>query len=302
MRIILVPTLSVICVLAAFAGCKKDRTEPAAFRVNAVIGQVGINTPENNARIGALLRPGDRIITGSASMAILHMPERSGIKIYENTEFLITEARVNESGAATDARFDLDSGSAFFAIEKLAKSRTVTVNSPTAVASVRGTSFKVEVSGAGNGKKSSRTGVSVVDGTVEVAAKNAPGETRSVTEGRTVVMSGDRVAEDTKKITAGELRALKTQETEIKTSLGQPEGKKAEEVKEEKTAPQAAPPVLKSEKAIREYYHKLEEVNLDDGSVLIGAVIYQDTRVARIHTTAVVVQVPTGSIVTIRIR
>ena len=74
MRIILVPTLSVICVLAAFAGCKKDRTEPAAFRVNAVIGQVGINTPENNARIGALLRPGDRIITGSASMAILHMP------------------------------------------------------------------------------------------------------------------------------------------------------------------------------------------------------------------------------------
>lgn len=305
MRTITITVLIALLALAPGTGCKKERNKAAAFRVNAVVGQVSINVPGNDARIGALLRPGDRIITGSASMAILHMPERSGIKIYENTDFLITAARVDESGAASDARFDLDRGSAFLAIEKLARNRSITVNTPTAVASVRGTAFKVEVGMAGDGKTGSSTGVSVVNGTVEVAAKNAPGETRSVTEGRNVVMAGDRVVKDTKELAAGELRELKAQESEIGTSLDQPQDKKAKEVKEvreEKAEPQAAPPLLKSEQAIREYYHKLEEVNLDDGSILIGAVIYQDTRVARIHTTAGVVQVPTGSIVTIRIR
>ena len=302
MRTALVSALAGILALAYFAGCKKERKENAAFRVQAVVGQVSINVQGNDARIGALLRPGDRIITGNASMAILHMPGSTGIKVYENTDFLVTEARVDESGAATDARFDLDRGSAFLAIEKLAKSRTVTVNSPTAVASVRGTAFRVEVSGAGDGMKGPATGVSVLNGTVEVAARKAPGETRSVTEGRKVVMAGDGIVEDTKKIGAGELKELKAQESEIEASLKQPQEKRAEEIKEETVAPQAAQPVLKSEQAIREYYHKLEEVNLDDGSILIGAVIYQDTRIARIHTTAGVVQVPTGSIVTIRIR
>ncbi len=301
MRTITITVLIAILALAPGTGCKKERNKAAAFRVNAVVGQVSINAQGNDARIGTLLRPGDRIITGSASMAILHMPERSGIKIYENTDFLITAARVDENGAASDARFDLDRGSAFLAIEKLARTRSITVNTPTAVASVRGTAFKVEVGTAGDGKTGPSTGVSVVNGTVEVAAKNAPGETRSVTEGRTVVMAGDRVIKDTNAITAGELRELKAQESEIGTSLEQPQDKKEKEVREEKAEPQAAP-VLKSEQAIREYYHKLEEVNLDDGSILIGAVLYQDTRVARIHTTAGVVQVPTGSIVTIRIR
>jgi hypothetical protein len=301
MRTITISVLIAILALAPGTGCKKERNKAAAFRVNAVVGQVSINVPGNDARIGALLRPGDRIITGSASMAILHMPERSGIKIYENTDFLITAARIDESGPASDARFDLDRGSAFLAIEKLARNRSITVNTPTAVASVRGTAFKVEVGMAGDGKTGLLTGVSVVNGTVEVAAKNAPGETRSVTEGRTVVMAGDRIVTDTKELAAGELRELKAQESEIGMSLEQPQDKKAKEVREEKAAQQAAP-VLKSEQAIREYYHKLEEVNLDDGSILIGAVIYQDTRVARIHTTAGVVQVPTRSIVTIRIR
>lgn len=299
MRTILVSTLAAVLALTPFAGCKKSREAQATFRITAVVGQVSINSPGNDARIGAPLRPGDRVITGSASMAILSMPERSGIKIYENTDFLVTDAKSDESGAATDARFDMDRGSSFFTIEKLARARTVQVSTPTAVASVRGTAFKVE---ARNGGKAAETGVSVINGTVEVAAKNAPGETRSVAEGSKVVMAGEGVIRDTKKIPAGELAELKAQESEIETALGQPQEKKPEEIGEEKAAQQAAPPVLKSEQAIREFYHKLEEVNLDDGSTLIGAVIYQDSRVARIHTTAGIVQVPTRSIVNIRIR
>ena len=301
MRSVLVSSLAAILVLAPCAGCKKEKRETGAIRINAVVGSVSINAAGNAARVGALLSPGDRIMTGNDSMAIIQVPERSGIKVYENTDFLIAEAAIDSDGVATDARFDIGGGRVFLAIEKLAKSRTVTVTSPTAVASVRGTSFMVEVGGAGDARKDGATGVSVVNGTVEVAAKDAPKVTRSVTGGSRVVMAGNRVAEDTKQIAPGDLRELKAQEGEIESSLKGEREKKAGETKME-AASQPAPPVLKSEEAIKEYYHKLEEVSLDDGSTLVGAVIYQDTRIARIHTTAGVVQVPTGSIITIRIR
>lgn len=301
MRTTLISSLAAILMLAPFAGCKKDKQEAGIIRVQAVVGNVSINVQGNDARVGALLCPGDRIITGNDSMAIIQIPERSGIKIYENTDFRITAAHIGADGGVMDARFDLGGGRVFLSIEKLAKSRTIAVTTPTAVASVRGTSFMVAVGSAEDGQKEVTTGVSVVDGTVEVTAKNAPKETRTVTEGSAVVMAGNRVAEDTKNIAAGELKELKAQQSEIETSMkGEPDTK-AKKVKNE-TAAQSAPPVLKSEQAIKEYYHKLEEVNLDDGSTLVGAVIYQDSRIARIHTTAGVVQIPTGSIVNIRMR
>jgi hypothetical protein len=301
MRTALVSSLVAILVLVPCAGCKKEKQEAGVIRVNAVVGSVCINARGNDARVGALLAPGDRIITGTNSMVIIQIPERSGIKIYENTDFLIAAAEIDKDGTATDARFNLDGGRAFLTIEKLAKSRTITVTSPTAVASVRGTSFMVAVNGASDGKKEATTGVSVVDGTVVVTAKNAPKETRAVMKGSMVVMAGSRIAEETKKISAADLRDLEAQESEINRSVKREPDAGAEEAIKEKAA-QSAPPVLKSEQAIKEYYHKLEEVNLDDGSTLVGAVIYQDSRIARIHTTAGVVQVPTGSIVNIRIR
>jgi hypothetical protein len=301
MRNALVSSLAAILIIAHCAGCKKEKQETGVIRVNAVVGSVCINVRGNEARVGALLAPGDRILTGSNSMAIIQVPERSGIKVYENTDFLITAVAIDSDGAATDARFGLGGGRVFLSIEKLARTRTVTVTTPTAVASVRGTSFMIESSGEGNGRKEATTGVSVVNGTVEITAKDAPDEKRAVTEGSRVVMAGSRVAEDTKKIAAANLAELKEEQGELEASLkGEPEKKAREAGKE--TATPSAPPALKSEQAIKEYYHKLEEVNLDDGSTLIGAVIYQDTRIARIHTTAGVVQVPTGSIVTIRIR
>jgi hypothetical protein len=301
MRTALITSLAAILVLAPCAGCKKEKQEAGIIRLNAVVGNVIINVRGNDARVGALLGPGDRIITGNDSMAIIQIPERSGIKIYENTDFLISAAEIDKDGVATDARFDLGGGRVFLSIEKLAKSRAIAVTSPTAVASVRGTSFMVAVSSAEDGQKEVTTGVSVVNGTVEVTAKNAPKETRAVTEGFSVVMAGSRVTEDTKKMAAGDLKKLMAQQSEIETSIKEEPGKKAVEAKKETAAP-SAPPVLKSEQAIKEYYHKLEEVNLDDGSTLVGAVIYQDSRIARIHTTAGVVQVPTGSIVNIRIK
>jgi hypothetical protein len=67
------------------------------------------------------------------------------------------------------------------------------------------------------------------------------------------------------------------------------------------TTPQPRRPrELKTDREIRNFYHKLEEINLDDGTRLVGAVISQDRRTARIHTVHGVIEVPLKSIRNIR--
>jgi hypothetical protein len=64
----------------------------------------------------------------------------------------------------------------------------------------------------------------------------------------------------------------------------------------------AAAPRLTTDSAIREYYNKLEQVDLDDGTRFVGAVIYQDASIVRIHTVHGIIEVPVTGIRSIRIR
>lgn len=61
-------------------------------------------------------------------------------------------------------------------------------------------------------------------------------------------------------------------------------------------------PSLTTDSAIRKYYNKLEQVDLDDGTRLVGAVIYQDAVTVRIHTIHGIIDIPVTSIQRIRIR
>ncbi|MBN2159251.1 MAG: hypothetical protein JW807_07635 [Spirochaetes bacterium] len=61
-------------------------------------------------------------------------------------------------------------------------------------------------------------------------------------------------------------------------------------------------PDLKTDSQIREYYQKLEEVYIDDGTRLVGAVIFQDRKTIKIHTIHGVIQVPVTSVRTIKLR
>ena len=76
------------------------------------------------------------------------------------------------------------------------------------------------------------------------------------------------------------------------------EHRKEEALPEEK----AAAPQLATDGAIRKYYNKLEQVDLDDGTRLVGAVIYQDARIVRIHTVHGIIEVPVSSVRSVRIR
>ncbi|HPV40207.1 MAG TPA: hypothetical protein PKX40_03445 [Spirochaetota bacterium] len=61
-------------------------------------------------------------------------------------------------------------------------------------------------------------------------------------------------------------------------------------------------PDLKTNDQIRQYYNKLEEVYLDDGSRLVGAVIVQDRKTIQVHTIHGVVHLPVTSVQTIKLR
>ncbi len=61
-------------------------------------------------------------------------------------------------------------------------------------------------------------------------------------------------------------------------------------------------PDLKTDDQIKQYYNKLDEVYLDDGSRLVGAVIFQDRNILRIHTIHGVIQLPVTSVRIIKLR
>ncbi len=83
--------------------------------------------------------------------------------------------------------------------------------------------------------------------------------------------------------------------TYIKKKLD--ETKKSGEEKKENAIPN-----LETDEQIKRYYHKLEEVYLDDGSRLVGAVIYQDNKAMRVHTVHGVIELPVKSVRTIKLR
>lgn len=65
---------------------------------------------------------------------------------------------------------------------------------------------------------------------------------------------------------------------------------------------QQGAPDLKTDEEIKKYYHKLEVMNLDDGSSLVGAVVYQDDTMIKIHTTHGVIKLPVKSVKNIQLR
>ena len=286
-------------------GCTKEkeaaRSDLPPLKVLSVIGAASRGAPGVELKVNDTVKTGDRIITGDKSMVVLEIPDRSAVRIYENSSFTVRRRDALPGGSAPETQLYLDKGKSLLVIEKLTKGGTIAVRTPTAVASVRGTSFVVAVNADRVAGKAGTTGVKVIRGAVEVRSGERPAEKRVIRDGETVVVSGDAVVEDTKKIPENELMELKKDEKD----LGNIIVIKAEKVtiKADKVIIKTgAPPQLKSENAIREYYNKLEEISLDDGSMLVGAVIFQDAASVKIHTVSGVIQVPTQSVKHIRMR
>lgn len=293
MKKISVSILLLPIFLITIVRCGKEPKNEGRVTVLSAIGAVNLNTPGAPLKPGDTIGAGDRVITGKASLAELRIAANSALRIYENTEFVITKNEIDPAGGIGNAQMKVQKGKTFLVLEKLSRDSSVKVNTPTAVASVRGTSFMVDVR-EDAGRVKGTTTLKVVDGKVHVEAGNKPEENRVVEQGERVVLEKERVVEEKKAIPAEELKSLKREEEKLSEIITE---SPAEAKKEEpKQIEPLKPPVLRTEKAIRDYYKKLEIINLDDGSTLVGAVIFQNQKIVRIHTTNGVIQVPTYSV------
>ena len=126
--------------------------------------------------MGQTLEAGEIVVTGPDGYAVLQLPDQSRIEVFANSRVIFHANRFNVRDL-----LDLYLGKVRLYIQRLTdEDRSYRVTSPTAVISVRGTVFEVEV-GAGQ-----ETRVTVESGSVEVRHRLLPGREVRVEEGQSL--------------------------------------------------------------------------------------------------------------------
>jgi hypothetical protein len=306
--------IALIISLAVFLpACKQKAAKQPTISIITVAGTARFKSNGAICKPGDPIKPGDTIKTEKNSIVELKVPKQSGIRIYENTEFTVSKCVFGNDGVNTKAEYSLKSGKSLFIVDKLIKRPNVTIRTPTAVASVRGTTFTIKVTDE-NTTTPLALKVIVQEGTVRLEPIEKPNKDFVIVSGEYIEISGikiipgkasdldmESIEDDAEALNSNIKTAEVTDEpSENKTELEKTEESAKPEDKKEDI--KKAAPVLKTETAIRNYYNKLEEINLDDGSSIRGAVLSQDNSNIRIHTIHGIIQVPTASVINIRMR
>ena len=138
---------------------------------------------EVKPKLKLLLKSGDIVKTLKNARMDIQLEKFGIIRINQNSvvdlEKLIKEA--NQS-----ITLGLDKGQVLCKLVKLQKGQDFTVNTPTAVAGVRGTTFLV------NSEEEKKSEVVVSEGTVEVANKSEPEKTTEVKQNETARVESDK--------------------------------------------------------------------------------------------------------------
>ncbi len=186
-----------ICVLImaalifVFPACKPKEKE-ALMTVQSTFGQVQIASAsgERAPQPGDALAQGDTIITGKSSLMDILYGTRGVIRINENTHIKLSTLLAE--GDKEQARMEIDRGKVFITVSKLTKGSTMEIVSPTTIAAVRGTSFRVTAD-----ENSSR--IDVLSGKINV---NPVKEGKVVEGAEKVVETNNAVVVDTKTVEA----------------------------------------------------------------------------------------------------
>lgn len=132
--------MTMIAVTAIGMSCKKENAEKS-MSLYSMIGTVSIVSDggKRRAAVNDLIKKGDTIVTGATSQADIVMGGKGLLRISENSTVLMASVI---DAASNDVQMELDNGKVFVTLSKLSKG-SFKVKTPTAVASVRGTSFRV---------------------------------------------------------------------------------------------------------------------------------------------------------------
>lgn len=179
-----------IMLILFITGCGKNETpKPAAdaeekffFKIQFITGDVKISSTSGlrEARAGDNINISESVVTGEKSVADVIFGTSGVIRIIANSRVAV---RSIADKSTTDTTLDMDRGRVYVTLAKL-KGKEFRVKTPTAVASVRGTSFTVVAD-----KKGAK--LSVTRGTVAV---NPVKDGRIIMEKTASVDAGQKTA------------------------------------------------------------------------------------------------------------
>ncbi len=157
--------------------------------VKFVIGKVEIQASQQTnwqkLNLRAEVAEGDRIKTALNSRVELDLPDGSILKINENSTFDITELKDPETDNEDKMSFTLWAGKFWGSFKKIFTGKQErTVESPSAVVAIRGTTIEMEVD------LKQKTIVRVLEGTVTVKSKDTEGEITVTSNQETIIEKG----------------------------------------------------------------------------------------------------------------
>ncbi|HPL16195.1 MAG TPA: FecR family protein [Spirochaetota bacterium] len=154
----LLPLLLLTCLTVPFPGCKKEGPDKTV-KLYSMVGTVTVtfDRADKPAAVGDVLGPGDRITTGTDSIADILFGTAGIIRVQPDTTVSISSLMDPGTG---DTQLDMPAGKMNVTLAKLTKG-SFRVKTATAVAAVRGTSFRITA-----GEKVMR--LDVVAGSVQV--------------------------------------------------------------------------------------------------------------------------------------
>ena len=161
------------CVLFVAVALQAQDT-PERVTVREILGKVEVRRPDNQewraARQGMPVRIGWDVRTYVESTVELVFASGTVLKISENSVVTLSNAMVNERAGVSNSKIDVATGKVWANVQKLAGSRsTFDFETPTAVASIRGTVLDLTVGRAGDR-------INVYEGEVVVRRRGATRE------------------------------------------------------------------------------------------------------------------------------
>lgn len=198
--------LLVLILIALSFSCGTKKLIDFGF-ISFYYGDVTIvnDGKKTKPKLKMILISGDTIQTRAKGRVDVQLHNFGVIRINQNSKVDINKviSEVNES-----IKIGLDKGQILCKFKKLKKGKEAIIETPTAVAGVRGTTFLVEAD-----EKTKKSEIAVTSGSVEVANKKDPGKKKTVNANETAeVSTKDKVLKVVKGIDTKKLKELKVLE------------------------------------------------------------------------------------------
>jgi type I site-specific restriction-modification system R (restriction) subunit len=151
----------VVIFSLAQTSCKRKDEKQFIMVTKFVLGDVKVKSQSGTRALqpGDGIAVGSTVITGKGSLIDMQYGNKGVFRLSENTELRVD--RLISTTEKDDSSMTMEKGKVFVVMSKFKKGSSLKIKTPTAVASVRGTTFKVSA-----GKKTSR--IDVLSGKIRV--------------------------------------------------------------------------------------------------------------------------------------